>query len=188
MSHHRIKRVPSVSNSLGTWHVLWPVWAICSFLLLLGVFVVVREYRAELPKKSDIPVIAVKEGEDLHLDSKKLDSRDLHLFEVSSSGKKVKIVVQQTDDQSVHVAIASCRACYRNRDHHYAKQGQMMCGKCDGPMKFESKDQKTDTNSCALVEISSQSEKWRYCSHGARCPRAGSKAASMNRALPGALR
>lgn len=153
MSHHRIKRVQSVSNSRGAWYVLWPVWAICTFFLLLGVLVVVQEYRAELPKKNDTPVIAVSEDQDLHLDTSKLNSRELHLFEVSSSGKKVKIAVQRTEDKSVHVALASCRACYRNRDHHYAKQGQMMCGKCNGPMKFESKDQTADTNSCALVEL-----------------------------------
>ncbi len=153
MSHHRIKRVQSVSSSRGAWYVLWPVWAICTFFLLLGVFFVVQEYRAGLPKKSDVHVIAMSEGQDLNLDSSKLNSRDLHLFEVSSSGEKVKIAVQRTDDRTVRVALASCRACYRNRDHHYAKQGQMMCGKCDGPMKFESKDQKAGTNSCALVEI-----------------------------------
>lgn len=153
MSHHRIKRVPSASNSRGTWHVLWPVWAICSFLLLIGVFVGVREYQMELPKKSDIPVVVVSEGQDLHLESSKLSSGDLHLFEVSSSGEKVKIAVQRTDDRTVHVALASCRACYRNRDHHYAKQGQMMCGKCSMTMKFESKNQKADTNSCSLVKI-----------------------------------
>ena len=153
MSHHRIKRVPSVSNSRRTWHVLWPVWAICSFPLLLGTFVALREYQMELPQKSDIPVVVVSEGKDLHLGSNKLDSRDLYLFEVSSPGEKVKIAVQRTDDRTVHVALASCRACYRNRDHHYAKQGQMMCGKCSMPMKFESKNQKADTNSCALVEL-----------------------------------
>ena len=153
MSNHRIKRVQSVLSSRGAWYVLWPVWSICAFLLLLGVLVVVREYQAELPKKSDIHVIAVSEGQDLRLDSKKLDSRDLHLFEVSSSGKKMKIAVQRTDDKSVHVALASCRACYRNRDHHYAKQGQMMCGKCNGPMKFESKDRRADPNNCTLVEL-----------------------------------
>ena len=153
MSHHRIKRVQPVSNSRGAWYVPWPVWAICMFLLLVGVVAVVQEYRAELPKRGDINVIAVSAGKDLRLDASKLNSRDLHLFEVSSSGKKVKIVVQRTDDKTVHVALASCRACFRNRDHHYAKQGQMICGKCNGPMKFESKNRMADTNSCALVEI-----------------------------------
>ena len=153
MSNHRIKNMHPGASSRNGWYVLWPVWAICAFLLSLGVFAVVREYRAELPKKSDVPVIAMSEGQDLRLDANKLNSRDLLLFEVSSSEEKVKIAVQRTDDKIVHFALASCRACYRNRDHHYAQQGQMMCGKCNMPMKFELKDQKADTNSCALVEI-----------------------------------
>ncbi len=155
MSNHRIKRAKQSLTSREIWHVLWPVWAICSVLLLFGVFVAVREYQAELPKKSDIPAVAVSEGQDLHLETSKLSSGQLHLFEVSTSGEKVKVkvAVQRTGDGIVHVALASCRACYRNRDHHYAKQGQMMCGKCNMTMKFESKDEKADTNSCALVEI-----------------------------------
>lgn len=153
MSHHRIKRVSAASNSRGTWHVLWPVWAICSFLLLLGAFVAVREYRMELPKKSDIPVVVVSEGRDLHLESSKLSSGELHLFEVSTSGEKVRVAVERSGGGTTHVALASCRACYKNRDHHYAEKGKMMCGKCNMPMKFESNGQKADTNSCALVEL-----------------------------------
>src|SRR5579871_6437940 len=114
MSNHRIKNMrPGVSSRNG-WYVLWPVWAISALLLSLGVFAVVQEYRAGLPKKSDVHVIAMNEGEDLHLDSSKLNSRDLHLYEVSSSGEKVKIAVQRTDDGTVHIALASCRACYKN--------------------------------------------------------------------------
>ena len=153
MSHHRIKRVPSVSNSPGSWHVLWPVWAICSFLLLLGAFVAVREYQMDLPKKSDIPVVAVSEDHDLHLESSKLSSGELHLFEVRTSGEMVRVAVQRSGGGTVRVALASCRACYKNRDHHYAEKGKMMCGKCNMPMKFESNDRKAATNSCALVEL-----------------------------------
>ena len=153
MSNHRIKRAKQSLTSRETWHVLWPVWAICSVLLSLGVFVAVREYQAELPKKSDIPTVAVSEGQDLHLESSKLSSGQLHLFELSTSGEKVKVAVQRAGDGAVHVALASCRACYKNRDHHYAEKGKMMCGKCNMTMNFESKGQKADRNSCALVEI-----------------------------------
>lgn len=153
MSNHRIRRVHPRSSLRGGRYVLWPVWAVGSITLLFGVFLLVREYRAKLPKKSDIPVVALGEGQDLHLDASKSSLRQLHLFEVSAMGKKAKVVVQQTDDKTVHVALASCRACYRNRDRHYAKQEQMICGKCNMPMNFESKDRKASTNSCTLVEI-----------------------------------
>jgi Membrane iron-sulfur containing protein FtrD-like len=83
----------------------------------------------------------------------KLRSPQLRLFETSASGQKVKFIVQRTPDQIVHVAVASCRACYRNRDSHYALNGEMICGQCKEAMDFESKVQKARTNHCALVEV-----------------------------------
>jgi hypothetical protein len=79
--------------------------------------------------------------------------QQLHLFEARASGQKVKFIVERTQDKTAHVALASCRICYRSRDRHYAKNGQMMWGECNGPMAFESKDRKTGTNSCTLAEI-----------------------------------
>jgi len=153
MSNHRIKRTKQSLTSRESWHVLWPVWTLYGVLLSFGVFVVIRQYLMELPKKSDISVVAVSDGPPLHLETSKLSSGQLHLFEVSTSGEKVKLAVQRAGDGTVHVALASCRACYRNRDHHYAEKGKMMCGKCSGPMNFESEHEKANTNSCALVEI-----------------------------------
>src|SRR5579863_4606363 len=111
MSNHRIKRPKQSFTSRETWHVLWPVWTICGVLLSFGVFVVVHQYLLELPKKSDIPVVVVSDGRNLHLETSKLSSGQLHLFEVSTSREKVKVVVQRTGDGTVHVALASCRAC-----------------------------------------------------------------------------
>jgi len=153
MSNHRIslnRRKPSLR---ADWHVLWPVWAICSILLLFAVFVMVWEYRSDLPQKSDIPVVALGEGRDLHLDASKLSSSQLHLFEVRASGQKVKFIVERTQDNVVHAALASCKTCYRSRDRHYAAQRKMMCGECNMPMNFVSQGKQTSTNSCALVEI-----------------------------------
>jgi uncharacterized membrane protein len=121
--------------------------------VLFAVFVFVREYREDLPQKSDVSVVALAEGQNLHLDQRNLSSPQLHLFEASTSGQKVKFLVQRTPDQIVHVAVASCRACYKNRSSHYAKNGEMICGKCEHSMNFESKGQQANTNHCALVEI-----------------------------------
>jgi uncharacterized membrane protein len=77
----------------------------------------------------------------------------LHLFEANASGQKVKFMVQRTPDQIVHVAVASCRACYRNRSSHFAKNGELICGKCEEAMVFESKPQNASSNHCALVEV-----------------------------------
>lgn len=153
MSNHHIRAKRFKTPQRGDWYALWPVWALCGGLSLLAASLIVWEYVANLPQKSDIPLVAVEGGRDLHMDPVKLVSQQLHLFEARASGQKVKLVVERTQDKTVHVALASCQVCYRNRDRHFAKNGQMMCGKCNGPMNFESKDRKTGTNGCALVEV-----------------------------------
>ena len=153
MSHHRIQTRPPKAPRRNDWFVFWPVWAICGGLALLFVFLLASVYVSYRPQKSDVPVVAVGDGQDLHLDRARLNSRQLHLFEVSSSGQKVKVVVQRMDDKTVQVALASCRTCYRSHDRHYVKNGQMMCAECNERMNFEAKGQKAGTNGCALVEI-----------------------------------
>jgi hypothetical protein len=76
----------------------------------------------------------------------------LHLFEAHAFGQSARFVVERKD-ATIHVALASCRACYRSHDRHYAKKGAMICSECDGPMSFESKGLKTIGNNCTLVEI-----------------------------------
>ena len=109
MNNHPITRKHPRSRRKGDWTLLWPVWAICSILVIFAVFVFVREYREDLPQKSDIPVVALGEGQNLHLNPRNLSSPQLHLFEASASGQKVKFIVQRAPDQVVHVAAASCR-------------------------------------------------------------------------------
>ena len=122
MGNHLIYAKHPKALRRGDWYALWPVWALCAGLSLLLAFALAREYIADLPQKSDIPVVALGENRDLHLDTSKLNSRQFHLFEVSASGQKVRVVVQRTDDKAVRVALASCRTCYRSRDRHYAKR------------------------------------------------------------------
>lgn len=152
MSNYRISRTRGKASLRGDWHALWPVWALCTVLLLFGVFVVVMEYRAGLPQKSDIPVVVLKEGQDLHLDRSKLSSSQLRLFEANASGQRAKFIVQQTGDRIVHVAVASCRACYRNRDSHYVRKGEIICGLCKKAMIFDANGQMVSTDHCALVK------------------------------------
>jgi len=121
--------------------------------MLLFVFALSSVYISDRPQKSDISVVAVGEGKELRLDASNLTSRQLHLFEVSASGQKVRVVVQRTDDKTVRVALASCRTCYRSHDRHYAKNGHMMCGECNSQMNFETKDRKEGTDGCVLVEV-----------------------------------
>jgi uncharacterized membrane protein len=153
MSNHLIYAKHPKAPKWSDWYVLWPVWALCAGLLLMVAFALVWEYVAYLPPRSDIPEVALSHGRDLHLDPSKLIPQQLRLFEVRSWEQKVKFLVERTQDKTVHAALASCHTCYRSHDRHYAEHGQMICGECNGPMAFESKDRRPGANSCVLVEI-----------------------------------
>ena len=153
MSHHQINVRHSKIHQRSNWYLFWPVCVIASLLLLRIAFAAVHEYRASLPQRSDTPSVLLGEGQDLHLDKSMLQKGQLRLFEARTSGQRVAFLVQQTKDNAIHVALASCKACYHDHDSHYAKKGEMICGKCKGPMTFESKSQQSSTNSCALPEI-----------------------------------
>ncbi len=135
------------------WYVFWPVWAICAGLLFLLGIGIVHEYLAERPKKSDVLLVVLGDGQDLHFDPGNLSPEHLRLFEARASGQAAKFIVERTKDLTIHVALASCRTCYRSHDRNYTQKGVMICGECNGPMHFESKGTKVIRNSCALVEI-----------------------------------
>ena len=153
MGQSRIKPKPSKAPRRYGWRETWPVWAIAGFFVLVVAVCLIQEYRVYGPQKSDVPVVALKPSQDLHLNTETLKPMQLHLFEADASGKKVRFVVERTQDNVIHVSLASCRVCYRSRGRHYAQKGQMMCGECKGPMPFETKNQSTSTNTCALAEI-----------------------------------
>jgi uncharacterized membrane protein len=153
MKNHAVYIKSSKVHRGGRWYSMWPVWGLLTFLVLLFAFNLTSEYITDLPQKSDIKAVSLGEGQDVHLQTSKLNSTPLHLFEVNASGKKAKLVVQQTEDKSIHVAIASCRACYRSRSRHYTQHGQMMCGECNMPMNFESKGHNSATDRCSLIEL-----------------------------------
>ena len=153
MSSRRIRVKHTTTPRRGGWYALWPVWALCAVLLLMVAFGAVWDYLASRPQKSDIPLVALGDGRDLHLDPGNLKPGQLHLFEASASGRKVKFLVERTKEKAVHVALASCRACYRSHDLHYAKNGEMICGKCKEPMVFESKSRTAGANKCDLAEV-----------------------------------
>jgi uncharacterized membrane protein len=153
MSNHHIHPKRLTTPKRGDWYALWPVWALCGGLVLLLAFGLGWEYVANLPPKSDIPVATLDDGRDLHMDPRKLVSEQLHVFEAHASGQKLKFIVERTQDNVVHAALASCKTCYRSRDRHYAAKGKMMCGECNMPMNFVTQGKQTSTNSCALVEV-----------------------------------
>lgn len=153
MSYLRTKpRRPGTLNRLD-WCPPWPVWAAGGFFLLISVVCLIQIERVYGPQKSDVPVTAVQPEPDLRLDTGKLKPMQPHLFQANVSGKTVRFVVERTRDNVVHVALATCSVCFRSRNPHYVRNGEMICGQCNGPMPFAPKGQTTVGHSCLLVEI-----------------------------------
>ena len=153
MSNHVPPRKHRKSVRQGYWNLLWPIWVLCAGLLLLVVIGIVQVYVASLPQKSDVPLVVLDHDRDLHLDPTELRLSDAHLFETSVSGERVKFVVERTKSNTIHVAIASCRLCYRGHNSNYVRKGKMICSECNGSMPFEVNDRRSVKNACALVEV-----------------------------------
>ena len=92
------------------------------------------------------------EGE-LRLPLAGLYPMQMHLYAIRDGERIVKFLVERTRDQIVHVALASCSACARQRSANYAKDGQMICGRCKGAMPFARSGQKTTAHTCQLIAI-----------------------------------
>jgi hypothetical protein len=145
------KQLKSPRN--GCWNLLWPVWGLCAGLLLLVAIGIVQVYVASLPNKSDVPLVVLDHDRDIRLDPAKLRLSEVHLFETSVSGEKIQFVVERTQSNTIHVAIASCRLCYRGHNNNYVRKGKMICSECNGSMPFEVNDRNPFKNACALVEV-----------------------------------
>ncbi len=153
MRHHVLPKKYPQSTRQSYSSTLWPVWVICAGLLLLVAIGIVQVYVTSIPRKSDVPLVVLDHNRDLHLDPTQLRLSDIHLFETGASGIKVKFIVERTKGDTIHVAIASCRLCYRGHNNNYVRKGKMICSECDGSMPFEVNDRNTVKNACALVEV-----------------------------------
>ncbi len=149
MSHHRIRTRSTDSSLRKQWHVLWPVLAFLAVPLLLTALVMVKAFSSGHPQK-------LAAGRDLHLDVAGLPMNRLHLFQTTVSGHNVQFVVERTQGQIVHVAVAACRFCYRERRSNQVQDGAVICGRCRSSMDFESSEAAGHANRCNLVEIPHQ--------------------------------
>lgn len=149
MSHHQIKRRSGNYSLRENWRIFWPVLAVFAVPLLLTAFVIV---------KTSWPYHAhkVPAGQNLRLIAAKLHPNQLHLFETSISGQKVRFVVERTQDNTIHVALAACRFCYRERHSNQVRDGAVFCDRCRGSMDFAAAKTVERANSCDLVEVQHQ--------------------------------
>lgn len=152
MGHHRIKPKHAAIRQ-HHWYSHWPLWALFGvFAVLIGISFI-QMYRSEGPQKSDTPPVVLAAGQDLHSDPAKLKPGELHLFEGSVSGQKMRFILRRTQDNVVHVSLATCRVCYRSKNPHYVQKNEMMCGECNMPMQSESEKGASGDTRCTLPEI-----------------------------------
>lgn len=135
------------------WYSYWPLWLLFGLPAALTTAVLIQAYRSDGPQKSDTAPVVLADGQDLHLDPATLKPTELYLFEGSTSGQKVKFIVRRTQDNVVHVSLATCRACYRSKNPHYVQKNEMMCGRCNMPMRSETEKGAPGDTRCTLPDI-----------------------------------
>ena len=64
--HLSAKRHSEPPHRCGT-YIFWPVWTMCAGLLLLLGFGIVRANLGERPQKSDVALVVLDDGKDLHM-------------------------------------------------------------------------------------------------------------------------
>jgi uncharacterized membrane protein len=149
MSRHRIKSKPAGYSFRKNLQVFWPVMAILAVPLFLMAVVMVKTLWSEHPQ-------TLAGGRDIRLDIATLRPNQLHLFETSVSGEKVRFVVERTEDNTIHVALAACAFCYRDRRSNRVQDGAVFCDRCRSTMGFASAKPGGHAKSCDLVEIPHQ--------------------------------
>jgi uncharacterized membrane protein len=149
MSHHRIKSKSGGYSLRKDWRIFWPVIAVLALPLILSALVMVKTSWTTSPQR-------VTADRDLHLDFAKLHPDRLHFFDTSVSSQRVRFVIERTQDNVIHVAVAACKFCYRERRSNRVQDGAVMCGRCKGPMNFASTKTEGRANSCDLSEIPHQ--------------------------------
>ena len=149
MSHYRIRTKSAGSVFRKQWHVLWLVLAVLFVPFLLTALVIVKQFWSEHPQK-------LAADRDVHLNVTKLHTNRLRMFETAVSGHNVQFVVERTQGQNVHVAVAACRYCYRERRSNRVRDGAVICGRCSSSMDFAPFKATVYVNRCNLAEIPHQ--------------------------------
>jgi len=146
MNRYRTKSKARDYSLRKDWRMFWPVLAILAVPLLLTALALVKTSWPVRPQKLLV-------GQDLHLNISKLRPNQLHLFETNVSGQQVRFVVERMQDNTIHVALAACPFCYRERRSNRIQDGAVICSRCNGSMEFASTEVAANANSCDLSEI-----------------------------------
>ena len=153
MKRLRIQTQRGKDGKRGGWRVFWPIWLLFSLLIGLFGFNLLEPYLEDLPRRSDVPVIALGAGKDLQISQNSLQRGEIHLFDAANAAQRIQFLVQRANDNVIHTAIATCRSCIRSGKAHYARNGEFICGQCEHAMRFEISKSNEHSENCIMPEI-----------------------------------
>jgi uncharacterized membrane protein len=111
-----------------TWREAWPIWLTFAVLLVVGIVGIWLFFPA-----SEISAKTLRDGQDAVITVNELRPNVPVLFAYPlKSGIKTEFFVEHGGNDTITVAFASCRKCFRFG--HYRQGAQIFCGQCNGPM------------------------------------------------------
>ena len=133
---------------------------LCTLLAVLGLlvfgsaawFIVSNDRKAAA--FDHLPEIALTEDSDLAYDSSQLQPHQAQFFSYPlNSSERVRLLVSRDSKGDTRAAFASCTACYRFRNQHYLKNGELICGRCEQAMRVADSNEQPTGKACIAVPL-----------------------------------
>lgn len=134
---------------------LLQVWGALGTLAALGVLALWWHEKQHEPP----PTVAVPQ--DLRVSLATLERGKLYVFSSAlDSPEPVKFTVQLQSAESIQVALASCRRCYRYGKGTSARGSEVICGHCRDSMRVAGIDETANTEKdCTRIRLPYSTEK-----------------------------
>ena len=126
------------------------IFALCA---LLGWYAVSNYGQTNLDGQ---PEIQLHENQDLVYDLSQLEIGQSRFFSYPvTSSERVRLVITRDMKGMVRAAFATCPACYSFREQTYMKNGTLVCGRCQQPMRIgEPTERLMAGQGCVAVPVS----------------------------------
>ncbi len=102
-----------------------------------------------------LPEVALHENEDLRYGISQLQPGRSRLFSYPvNSSERIRLLVTRDLKGVIRASFAFCGACYSLRHQNYLKEGALICGRCQQPMRMgEEKERIVLGQGCVTVPI-----------------------------------
>lgn len=130
--------------------VVLVIFALCA---ALGWYAISEDKRQTV---LDLPEIQLREDQDLVYDLSQLRLGQSRFFTYPvTSSERVRLVLTRDMKGIVRAAFATCPACYSFREQTNMKNGSLVCGRCQQPMRIgEANERFMAGRGCVAVPVS----------------------------------